>query len=239
MSDERYAAGARESFSSFPSLYAILDPSLSSIPVVQLATVLADAGVRLMQLRDKGLGVGGADGPGALAATGRVNGRRLLATARELIAKTSDRGVKLIVNDRPDIAAIAGAAGVHVGQDDLPVEDARRICGTHCWVGVSTHNMQQLREAASSSADYIAVGPIFPTSSKENPDPVVGLEFLRAARQITQKPLVAIGGITRATAAEVWRAGADSLAMIRDISMAPDPASVAAEYLAIAAQLRD
>lgn len=232
MSGERRAGDRCGSSSSFPPLYAILDPSLSSIPVVDLAGVLADAGVRLMQLRDKGAS-GGAWGPGGV----RVNGRRLLASARELIAQTADRGVKVIVNDRPDIAAIAGAAGVHVGQDDLPVEDARRICGTRCWVGVSTHNMEQLREAASSSADYIAVGPIFPTSSKENPDPVVGLEFLRAARQITSKPLVAIGGITRATVADVWRAGADSVAVIRDISTAGDPAGVAAEYLAIAARL--
>jgi thiamine-phosphate pyrophosphorylase len=238
MSAERQAGGTRGSSSSFPSLYAILDPSLSSIPVVQFATVLADAGVRLMQLRDKGLGVG-ADAADGDRVNGRVNGRRLLTNARELIAQTADRGVKLIVNDRPDIAAMAGAAGVHVGQEDLPVEDARRICGTRCWVGVSTHNMEQLREAASSSADYIAVGPIFPTSSKENPDPVVGLDFLRIARQITSKPLVAIGGITRATTAEVWRAGADSVAVIRDISMSSDPASVAAEYLAIAEQLRN
>jgi thiamine-phosphate pyrophosphorylase len=232
MSGERQAGGTRGSSSSFPPLYVILDPSLSSIPVVELAGVLADAGVRLMQLRDKGAN-GGAGGPGGV----RVNGRRLLACARELIAQTADRGVKVIVNDRPDIAAIAGAAGVHVGQEDLTVEDARRICGTRCWVGVSTHNMEQLRKAASSSADYIAVGPIFPTSSKENPDPVVGLEFLRAARQITSKPLVAIGGITRATVADIWRAGADSVAVIRDISTASDPVIVAAEYLAIAARL--
>jgi thiamine-phosphate pyrophosphorylase len=234
MSAERQADGTRGSSSSFPSLYAILDPSLSSIPVVQLASVLAAAGVRLMQLRDKGVS-GGAAGP----AGARVNGRRLLACARELIAHTADRGVKLIVNDRPDIAAIAGAAGVHVGQEDLPVENARRICGARCWVGVSTHSMEQLREAASSSADYIAVGPIFPTSSKGNPDPVVGLDFLRVARQVTSKPLVAIGGITRATAAEVWRAGADSVAVIRDILIASDPANVAAEYLEIAARLRN
>jgi thiamine-phosphate pyrophosphorylase len=233
MSAARQAAGTGVT-RVVPPLYAILDPSLSSIPVMQLANVLADAGVRLMQLRDKG--VSAAVGS---SAAGRLNGRRLLASTRELVGQTRERGVKLIVNDRPDIAAIAGAAGVHVGQEDLPVEDARRICGTRCWVGVSTHNMEQLREAASTSADYIAVGPIFPTSSKENPDPVVGLEFLRAARQITQKPLVAIGGITRATAAEVWRAGADSLAVIRDISMASDPASVAAEYLEIAARLRN
>ena len=89
----------------------------------------------------------------------------------EFAEKLSPRGMRLVVNDRADIAAIAGAGGVHVGQEDLPVEEARRICGPSSWVGVSTHNLDQLREAAGTSADYIAVGPIFPTATKENPDP--------------------------------------------------------------------
>ncbi len=140
----------------------------------------------------------------------------------------------MIVNDRPDIAAIAGAHGVHVGQEDLPVEDARKICPPPRWVGVSTHNLEQLRAADVTSADYIAVGPIFPTVTKENPDPVVGLDFLRAARKITRKPLVAIGGITVQSASEVFHAGADSVAVISDLATAPDPAQCAREYLAIA-----
>jgi thiamine-phosphate pyrophosphorylase len=120
-----------------------------------------------------------------------------------------------------------------VGQEDLPPEEARRICGASRWVGVSTHNLEQLREANLTSVDYIAVGPIFPTGTKENPDPVVGIEFLRAARQLTRKPLVAIGGITIESAADVFGAGADSVAIIRDLLAAPDPASRAKEYLAI------
>lgn len=201
----------------FPALYAILDPGLVAGPLGPLAETLAGAGVQLMQLRDK---------PATAA--------RLFAEAGELAALLSPRGVRFIVNDRPDIAAISGAAGVHVGQEDLPVEQARKICGPSRWVGVSTHNLEQLREATLTSADYIAVGPIFPTGTKENPDPVVGIDFLRAARKLTRKPLVAIGGITVESAEEVFRAGADSVAIIRDLLGARDPAEQAGKYLAIA-----
>jgi thiamine-phosphate pyrophosphorylase len=205
----------------FPPLYAILDPSLLPVSPLAVATSLADAGVKLMQLRDK-----------------RAAPRNACATVKELAAGLSARGVRLIVNDRADVAALAGAGGVHVGQEDLPVEEARRICGASCWVGVSTHNVEQFREAIVTSADYIAVGPIFPTATKENPDPVVGLELLRTARRLTQKPIVAIGGITLATAAEVFRAGADSVAVISDLVSARDPAGRAKEYLAVAARVR-
>src|SRR5208282_5574630 len=133
---------------------------------------------------------------------------------------------------------ISGAAGVHVGQEDLPVEEARKICGPSRWVGVSTHNLEQLREADRTSADYIAVGPIFPTGTKENPDPVVGIDFLRAARRLTRKPLVAIGGITIESAPEMFRAGADSVAIIRDLLAAPDPGTRPREYLAVAERAR-
>ena len=201
----------------FPPLYAILDPDLSPLPLATLADALAGAGVQLMQLRDK-----------------RGSAAQIQSQTIALMASLSPRGVLLIVNDRPDIAAITASGGVHVGQEDLPVEDARRICAPSRWVGVSTHNLEQLREAGRTSADYIAVGPIFPTATKENPDPVVGLEFLRAARQLTRKPLVAIGGITIESAADVFRAGADSLAVIRDLLAAPDPAERAREYLALA-----
>ena len=187
----------------FPALYAILDPSLTPEPVA-FARQLAEAGVRLIQLRDK-----------------RGSSRKIHEQARELMSLQSS-GVRIIVNDRPDIAAITGAAGVHVGQDDLPIEDARKICRPPLWVGVSTHNLNQLREADATSADYIAVGPIFPTSTKENPDPVVGLDLLRAARQLTRKPLVAIGGVTVESAADVFAAGADSVAVIKDLALAGD-----------------
>jgi thiamine-phosphate pyrophosphorylase len=204
----------------FPSLYAILDRSLLTASSVEFAGSLAQAGVELVQLRDK------------------TAGGKLYAEVKELVEALAPRSVRLIVNDRADIAAMAGAAGVHVGQDDLPVEEARTICGRSRWVGVSTHNLKQLREADASSADYIAVGPIFRTTTKENPDPVVGIEFLREARQRTRKPLVAIGGITIESAADVFRAGADSVAVIRDLLSAPDPAARASEYLAIAERAR-
>jgi thiamine-phosphate pyrophosphorylase len=202
----------------FPALYAILDPSLICTPLVPFAENLAAAGAKLIQLRDK------------CAPAGRV-----FAASKELAAVLCPAGVKFIVNDRPDIAAISGASGVHVGQDDLPPEDARRIVGPNRWVGVSTHNLEQFREANATSADYIAVGPIFPTASKENPDPVVGLALLREVRKLTTKPLVAIGGITLERAADVFRAGADSVAVIRDLICAADPARRAQEYLAVAA----
>jgi thiamine-phosphate pyrophosphorylase len=205
----------------FPPLYAILDPERTSAPILDVAERLSLAGVELIQLRDKA-------GPAS----------RILSHARELAALLAHRGVRFILNDRPDIARIAGASGVHVGQEDLPVEDARRICAPPCWVGVSTHNLEQLREASRTSADYIAVGPIFPTSTKRNPDPVVGLEFLRAARKLTDKPLVAIGGITLERAADVYRAGADSVAVINDLVTARDPAERARAFMDIAARVR-
>ena len=203
----------------FPALYAILDPSLTS-NMVEFARTLADAGVRMVQIRDK-----------------RGSARKIHEVVHNLVGLKA-AGLRVIVNDRPDIAAIAGAGGVHVGQDDLPVEEARRICPAPLWVGVSTHNLNQFREACATSADYIAVGPIFPTETKENPDPVVGLELLRQARALTRKPLVAIGGITIEKAAEVFAAGADSVAVIRDLALAKDPQERAREYLAIAESVR-
>ncbi len=147
------------------------------------------------------------------------------------------RGVRFIVNDRPDIALLSGAGGVHVGQEDLGVDEARAICGPDRWVGISTHSLEQLAAADRTSADYIALGPIFPTATKKNPDPVVGTELLRKARQMTRKPLVAIGGITLERAAEVYRAGADSLAVIRDLVCDPNPGVRAREYLDVAASV--
>jgi len=205
----------------FPPLYAILDSSLISTPLVPFAENLAAAGVQLMQLRDK-----------------HATAANVFAASRELAAALTPKGVRFIVNDRPDIAMLVGASGVHVGQDDLPPEDVRRIVGTSRWVGVSTHNLAQFHEAMATSADYIAIGPIFATSSKENPDPVVGLDLLREARKLTAKPLVAIGGITLERCAEVFRAGADSVAVIRDLLCADDPARRAQEFLSIAEKLR-
>jgi len=129
--------------------------------------------------------------------------------------------VRLIMNDRADLCLAADFDGVHVGQEDLSPESVRRIIGPERWLGVSTHNPEQLREADITPADYLAIGPVFATSSKEKPDPVAGLEGVRRARLLTRKPLVAIGGITRANAASVIEAGADSVAVISDLLREP------------------
>ena len=203
----------------FPALYAILDaaPVQPTAALVSLANRLADAGVQLIQIRAK-----------------KILPRQFLEMSCALVA-AAPAHIKIIINDRPDIASIAKAAGVHVGQEDLPVESARKFCPIPQWVGISTHNLEQLRAASNTSADYIAVGPIYPTTTKENPDPVVGLELIRAARKLTRKPLVAIGGITIKSAHEVFQAGADSVAIISDLRSAPDPAQRAREYLSLAA----
>jgi thiamine-phosphate pyrophosphorylase len=125
------------------------------------------------------------------------------------------------MNDRADLALVAEFDGVHVGQEDFSPESVRGIIGSGLWLGVSTHNPEQLAEADTSSADYLAIGPVFATSSKDRPDPVVGLEGVRRARELTRKPLVAIGGITRANAASVIEAGADSVAVISDLLREP------------------
>ena len=204
----------------FPALYAILDatPAQSAASLVFLANKIADAGVQLIQLRAK-----------------RLPARQIYEIANALIA-AAPANVKIIINDRPDLASIAHAAGVHLGQEDLPVTAARQICPPPQWVGISTHNLEQLRAANHTSADYIAVGPIYPTTTKENPDPVVGLDLIRAARKLTRKPLVAVGGITMNSVPEVFRAGADSVAVISDLLNAPDPAQRAQEYLSSAAR---
>jgi thiamine-phosphate pyrophosphorylase len=202
----------------FPRLYAIIDPTLLAISELDLAEALAGSGVELIQYRNK-----------------TASSRQFFEISRQLSSVLGPRGIRFIVNDRADIAMLAGAGGVHVGQEDLGVEDARAICGPDRWVGVSTHTLEQLAAADRTSADYIAFGPIFSTATKKNPDPVVGTELLRKARQMTKKPLVAIGGITLQRAAEVYRAGADSLAVIRDLICAPNPGVRAREYLAVAA----
>ena len=197
-----------------PPLYVILDAGMLTEPAGETAKNLMEAGVKLLQYRAKGAAA-----------------RELLAESRS-IAETARRAeCKFIVNDRPDVAYLAGADGVHVGQDDLDPEQARKVVGPDRCVGVSTHNLEQFRSAAAGSADYIAIGPIFQTSSKANPDPVVGTELLRCVRTLTEKPIVAIGGITLERAAEVLAAGADSVAVISGIMKAKDPAGMVREYI--------
>jgi thiamine-phosphate pyrophosphorylase len=135
----------------------------------------------------------------------------------EAVAKLCrEASVQFVVNDRADLARMMDAA-LHLGQDDLPPSAARRVMGSDALIGFSTHNETQLRAAREEPVDYLAIGPIFGTSSKENPDPVVGTEELRRLRRFTALPLVAIGGITRANALDVLKAGADSVAIIGDL----------------------
>jgi len=202
----------------FPRLYAIIDSGLLTASELALAELLAGSGVELIQYRSK-----------------KASSRDFFEVSRQLSSRLAPRRVRFIVNDRPDIALLSAAGGVHVGQTDLSVEEARAICGKELWVGVSTHTVSQVAEADRTSADYVAFGPIFPTTTKENPDAVVGTDLLRQARRLTRKPLVAIGGITRERAAEVYAAGADSLAVSRDLICAAHPAVRVREYLEVAA----
>jgi thiamine-phosphate pyrophosphorylase len=197
-----------------PRLYVILDAGMIRGQAEEIAGQLFGAGVRLLQYRAK-----------------KASAREMLATASALARMVRSERATIFVNDRPDVAYLAGAHGVHVGQDDLGVEQARAVIGEGRWVGVSTHNLEQFEKAAASSADYLAIGPVFATTSKSNPDPVVGLETIRRVRAFTKKPIVAIGGIRLERAAEVIEAGADSVAVIADIFGAADPVLRAREFV--------
>lgn len=198
-----------------PRLYAIVDAAhfkqLSQL--CTFAEQLASAGVTLIQYRNK------SGGP-----------RQMLEHARELKQRIGGHA-RLIMNDRSDLSLAAGFDGVHIGQDDLSLESVRRIIGPDLWLGFSTHNSEQLVEADRNPADYLAMGPVFATTSKERPDPVVGLEGVRRARSLTRKPLVAIGGITRQNARSVIDAGADSVAVISDLLT--DPCKSAEEFFRV------
>lgn len=198
-----------------PRLYVILDAALVTIPETECAERLAASGVRLLQYRNK-----------------RASARELFESSKRLASLLIPKGVTFVVNDRADVAAAADASGVHVGQEDLRVEAVRSVMGAGKLLGVSTHNIEQFKgAAAATSADYVAVGPVFSTSTKANPEPVVGIEFIRRVRPLTDKPIVAIGGITLERAAEVIRAGADSVAVIGDILLASDPGQRARQYV--------
>jgi thiamine-phosphate pyrophosphorylase len=154
--------------------------------------------------------------------------REMLADASEL-KRVLDASVRLIMNDRADLAVLAQLDGVHLGQGDLSTEGARKVIGPDLWLGVSAHNAEQVEKANQGPADYIAIGPVFGTLSKTNPDPVIGLGGVRDARRVTGKPLVAIGGIMRANCEAVMDAGADCVAVISDLSR--DPQKSAEEFL--------
>jgi thiamine-phosphate pyrophosphorylase len=206
----------------FPGLYAIIDAGhVEQRSPLAIFDMLVSAGVAMIQYRDK-----------------EGSPRQLFETSRQLAERARKCHTTFIVNDRADIALVTGADGVHLGQEDLPVELARRLLGPGRIVGSSTHSVTQVEEADRSSADYIALGPVFPTQSKERPDPTVGLEGVRAARKVTGKPLVAIGGITVENARAVIDAGADAVAVISDLLKRSDVAARAQEFLRILGRCR-
>lgn len=185
-----------------PRFYPILDTSALEARGLSLeasAAALLSAGAKILQFRHKGL-----------------FSREVFDRAASIAKLCRQSGALFVVNDRADIALLLDA-GLHLGQTDLPPLDARRILGANRLIGFSTHNAEQLRAAAAEPVDYLAIGPIFSTGSKESPDPVVGLANLREWRALTTRPLVAIGGITRSTAPSVLAAGADSVAVIGDV----------------------
>ncbi len=197
-----------------PPLYVILDAALLPSDPIELTKKLLDAGSRLFQYRNK-----------------TSSSRELLHASQALCMTVRQHGGAFMVNDRADISRLAGASGVHLGQDDLSVAAAREVVRADSLIGLSTHNLPQFAAAVESSADYIAVGPIFSTTGKHNPDPVVGVDFIRKARKLTTKPIVAIGGITLERAREVIDAGADSVAVISDILKAKNPSDRVRQYL--------
>ncbi|MGA2212161.1 MAG: thiamine phosphate synthase [Bryobacteraceae bacterium] len=185
-----------------PAFYPIVDD-------IAAAEALLQAGARILQFRHKGF-----------------FSRRAFEEAGRISELCRQAGALFVVNDRADVAKLLDAE-LHLGQDDLAPADARRILPAPGIIGFSTHNEQQLLAGNLEPVDYLAVGPIFPTRSKLNPDPIVGIDQLRRLRRLTSKPLVAIGGITRELAPQVFEAGADSVAVISDLFPRP------AEWLAI------
>jgi thiamine-phosphate pyrophosphorylase len=186
-----------------PRLYPILDAGLLSqvgLSIERFARELHEAGIRFLQYRDKD-----------------ASDEFFLERAALLRQRFSPSDSCLILNDRVPLLRATGYEGIHVGQEDLAPAAVRAAVGPAVFLGISTHTEEQLRIAAEGPADYVAIGPVFTTSSKHAPDPVVGLDGVRLARRMTNKPLVAIGGITRSNCASVIEAGADSVAVISDL----------------------
>ena len=189
-----------------PAFYPILDTSLVAgrgLGATEAAEAVLEAGARILQFRHK-----------------EFFSRTVFEEAERVATLCRAAQALFILNDRADFAALLGT-GLHLGQDDLAPADARKIAGPESIIGFSTHNREQLRAGDAEPVDYLAIGPIFTTASKQNPDPVVGLAELRTLRVITKKPLVAIGGIRRETARAVLESGADSLAIISDLYPQP------------------
>jgi thiamine-phosphate diphosphorylase len=211
-----------------PAVYGILDGhclASRGLSITQAAEALVEGGLRLLQLRWKD-----------------TYTREVCAETATVARLCRDAGAVFVINDRADIALLANA-GVHTGQDDLAPVAVRRVVGPGTIVGISTHNENQFREAMCAPVDYIALGPVYGTSSKARPDPVVGLSELARLSSLYDGPLVAIGGITRERAPDVWRAGAGSVAVISDLY--PEPCtrapvrSRAEEWIRIASEVPD
>lgn len=188
-----------------PRLYAIVDPSLlppGMAAVAGFARELLAGGATMLQLRGKNAG-----------------SAALLSYGREL--RRISTSATFVMNDRADLCLAADFDGVHLGQDDLSADGARRVVGPDRWIGISTHGLAQVGRADESMADYVAIGPVFATGGKRNADPVIGLRGVQGARRATRKPLVAIGGIKRENCRDVIEAGADSIAVISDLIDSP------------------
>jgi thiamine-phosphate pyrophosphorylase len=193
-----------------PKLYAITDRRLSGLTHAEQVARLIEGGAAFIQLREK-----------------HLSPREFYGEAEEALRVARARGAKLIVNDRADIALALGADGVHLGQDDMPPEAARALLGEGALIGFSTHSVEQAIAAARLPVDYVAVGPVFATTSKENPDPVVGLEGLRRVREsVGRVPVVAIGGVTRENAPAALASGADSVAVISALLAPENPSEI-------------
>ena len=186
----------------FPRVYPILDTETLAqhgIALDTAAAALLEGGAGILQVRQKGHWT-----------------RQVFESARQVACLCREAGAVLVVNDRADFAMLL-EGGLHIGQEDLAPRDARKLIGPDALLGFSSHNLEQLSAAGGEPVDYVALGPVYPTSSKHNPDPVVGVDEVRRLRPLIEKPLVAVGGITRATAACVLNAGADSVAVISDL----------------------
>lgn len=200
-----------------PRLYAVLDAGVAATrgwDVLDLGRAFLDGGARLIQLRAKSLDLGA-----------------VLKLAESLVRLAEPQQAQVVVNDRADVARLAGASGVHVGQDDLDPDDARAIVGAGSLVGLSTHTPQQVEAAGAAPIDYVAIGPVFDTSTKETGYSAVGLARVRDAVARTRRPVVAIGGITLETAQDVLAAGASAVAVIGDLVATGDPASRVRAYV--------
>lgn len=198
-----------------PRIYPLTDFHLSGLPHADQVHLLSLGGATLIQLREK-----------------QMPALQFYKHATAAIAVARNARVQLIINDRADIALAAGAHGVHLGQDDIPPDAARRLLGSEAIIGYSTHNIEQAQRALTLPIDYIAIGPIFATQTKSDTSPALGLEGLKAVRKaVSNAQLVAIGGISHANAREVIEAGADSVALVSALLSDPSAISAATQRL--------